>query len=65
MRSFPSDASQVHGSAKLMTGTTKSLMETRLDEPNDGVRRRKRRRKKSRKLVYFNCRNRHLSLCSC
>jgi hypothetical protein len=56
------DASQVRGAAKLMTGTTKILTETtRLDEPNDGVRRRKRRNK-SRKFVYFNCRKRHLSL---
>ena len=43
-------------SSKLMTGTTKILTETtRLDEPNDGVRRRRRRRSKSRKFVYFNC----------
>ena len=34
-----------------MTGTTKSLTETRLNEPIDGVRRRMRRRKKSRKLI--------------
>jgi hypothetical protein len=42
----------VRGSA---TVTTKILTETRLNEPNDVVRRRKRRRKKSRKFVYFNC----------
>jgi hypothetical protein len=45
-----------------MTGTTKNLTKTGLDEPNDSMHRRKPRRRESGKLVYFNCRKRHLNL---